>query len=123
MSVPGDVDFSNILNVCRVGGTVDRVLLREMFGYFIDDNRRRLSAAVEAVETQDRNALQQLAHTIRGSAAILGAGYLRDLAAAIEIDALAGDPQQLRQDVGAMGHEFCRVLTTLRKAHPEAWTE
>jgi len=123
MSAPGIVDISNILSVCRVGEVVDRTLLKEMFGYFIDENRRRMTAAAEAVESKDRNALHQLAHAIRGSAAILGASYLRDLAGAIERDALAGDLSQLRQAVGGMGHEFCRVMTTLRQAHPEAWTD
>jgi HPt (histidine-containing phosphotransfer) domain-containing protein len=123
MSVPGTVDFSNILSVCRVGDALDRDLLKEMCGYFIDENRRRMTAAAAAVDSQDRNALQQLAHTIRGSAAILGASYLRDLAGIIECDALAGDLQQLRSVVGAMGDEFGQVLATLREAHPEVWTD
>jgi len=123
MSRPGTVDISNILSVCRVGDALDLTLLKEMFGYFIGENRRRMIAATEAVDAQDRNTLQQLAHTIRGSAAILGAGYLRDLAGAIECDAVAGDLQQLRDAVSAMDHEFSRVRTTLREAHPDAWSD
>ncbi len=121
MPVPGSVDISNILSVCRVGEAIDRALLQEMFGHFIDENRRRIATAAEAVDAKDRDALQQLSHTIRGSAAILGASHLQDLAGAIERDAATADLQELRQAVFAMAQEFCRVLTTLRKAHPEAW--
>jgi HPt (histidine-containing phosphotransfer) domain-containing protein len=120
VTTPGTVDTTNILTVCRTGAEVDEALLREMLGYFVDENRRRLNEADAAVNASDRESLRQTAHAIRGSAAMLGAGHMHDLAASIEHNALADDLDLMRAAVATLRVEFIAVLAALRARHPEA---
>ena len=120
-SFPGAIDTRNILAVCRIGDSLDRALLREMLGYFIDENKRRLSQSTDAVQGGNRDTLRQLAHAIRGSAALIGAGRLHDIAWALEMDAARGDFLALRQAVEAMRAELDAVVDAIHRAHPEAW--
>lgn len=122
-SEPGSVDTSNIVHVCANGGALDQSLLREMLGYFVDENRRRIEKAAAALAADDREALRQLAHAIRGSAAMIGAGHLHDLATAIEQDAPAAAPDALRASVFSLSTEFTAVHASLRAQHPDAVSE
>lgn len=122
-SAPGSVDISNILAVCRDGDLLDQELLREMLGYFIDENVRRMQASREAVVSGNRESLRQVAHAVRGSAAMLGAGRLHDLAWSLELDAFSSDPAALGASVDALHLELEAVVTALRHAHPEVLQE
>ena len=90
-SAPGSIDTRNILSVCCEGEVLNRTLLREMLGYFIDENRRRLVTLSHAVDSGERDTLRQTAHALRGSAAMLGAGRLHDLAWGLELDGADSD--------------------------------
>ena len=117
---PGAVDTSNIVHVCHSDGHLDRDLLREMLVYFIDENRRRMEKALDAFAMDDREALRQLAHAVRGSAAMIGAGRLHDLATGLEYDAAAGAPDHLQATISLMCVEFTAVHASLRAQHPDA---
>jgi HPt (histidine-containing phosphotransfer) domain-containing protein len=120
-SEPGGVDTSNILIVCHSRGALDLTLLKELLGYFVDGNRTRLTQAANAVQANDREALREIAHAVRGSAALFGAGRLHRLATTIERDAVAGDLDNLRTAVTTLSTEFNAVLGSLRTRHPEVW--
>jgi HPt (histidine-containing phosphotransfer) domain-containing protein len=122
-SSPGGIDTRNIVTVCRTGDSLDRALLREMLGYFIDENERRMTTSQHAVVKGDREALRQLAHAMRGSAALVGAGRLHDLAWALEMDALSTELPLLARTVGKMRVELDAVVASLHRAHPEAWAD
>lgn len=122
-SAPGSIDTSNVLSVCRVDGQLDHLLLREMLGYFLDENNRRMRICAAAVVSGDRESLRNVAHAIRGSAAIFGAGRLHDLAWALEQDAGVDTALALQQSVDAMRAEYEIVVAALRHAHPEAWAD
>jgi HPt (histidine-containing phosphotransfer) domain-containing protein len=122
-SSPGSIDTRNLLSVCRSGDAVDHALLREMLGYFINENERRVTTSQQAVVAGDREALRQLAHAMRGSAAMLGAGRLHDLAWSLEMDALSSELQVLARAVNKLRTELDAVVEALRKTHPEAWTD
>ena len=122
-SSPGSIDTRNIVAVCQSGDTVDLALLREMLGYFIDENRRRIVRAQEAVVNGDREALRQLAHAMRGSAAMLGAGHLHDLTWSLEMDAESSELPVLARAVNKVRVELDVVVAAIKKAHPEAWIE
>lgn len=122
-SSPGSIDTRNIIAVCQSGDIVDLALLREMLGYFIDENERRMVSTQEAVVTGNREALRQLAHAMRGSAAMLGAGHLHDLAWSLEMDAETTELPMLGRAVSKLRVELDSVIAALRKAHPEAWVE
>ena len=122
-SAPGSIDTRNIVSVCQSGDMIDRALLREMLGYFIDENERRMTNSQEAVVNGDREGLRQLAHAMRGSAAMLGAGHLHDLLWSLEMDAEHSELQTLARAVAKVRQELDAVVKALRKAHPEAWLE
>lgn len=119
-SSSGAIDTRNIVSVCQSGNSLDQALLREMLGYFIDENERRVITSQHAVVQGDREALRQLAHALRGSAAMLGAGRLHDLAWSLEMDADATTLPALARAVSALRLEFDAVVSALRKAHPDA---
>ena len=122
-SYPGSIDTRDLVSVCRVGEGLDRALLREMLGYFIDENQRRMARSAEAVETGNRETLRQVAHAVRGSAAMLRAGRLHDLAWGLELDAVTSDIPQLRLSLDALRTELDAVVTSLYRVHPEAWND
>ena len=119
-SSPGSIDTRNIVSVCQSGETVDRDMLREMLGYFIDENERRMIASQEAVVNGDRVLLRQLAHAMRGSAAMIGAGRLHDLAWSLEMDADSTPLPMLARAVNSLRLELDAVVAALRKAHSDA---
>jgi HPt (histidine-containing phosphotransfer) domain-containing protein len=122
-SAPGSIDTRNILAVCHAAGELDYALLREMLGYFVDENERRIISAQHAVVSGDRESLRQLAHAMRGSAAMLGAGHLHDLAWSLEMDAGGTDLQALARAVNKIRLELDAVIAALHRAHPEAWSQ
>lgn len=122
-SAPGSIDTRQILDVCAVEGRVDRLLLRELLGYFVDENARRLDACAAALARGDRRALRDLAHAVRGSAALFGAGRLYDLAWALEQDAGIDGLTVLGSAIGNLRGEYDRVVDALRRAHPDAWID
>ena len=119
-TTPGSIDTTNIVHVCATDGRIDQDLLREMLGYFIDENRRRMDKVLDAMLVDDREALRQLAHAVRGSAAMIGAGHLHFLATSLEHEAAGGDRDRLREAIGSMRIEFMAVHAALRAQHPEA---
>lgn len=122
-SEPGAIDTSDILSVCRNGGSLNRALLKEILGYFVAENRHRIEQANRAARAADRETLCQVAHAVKGSAALVGAGRLHDLARAIEYDALPGELRALSAAVAALKDEFSAVLQSLRSCHPDALSD
>jgi len=119
-SHPGAVDTSNLVAVCQSGETFDTALLKELIGHFVEQNRRRMDEAVIVMERGDRAALREIAHAVKGSAALLGAGRLHDLAFALEHNAIASDLPALRAGIAGLNLEFSAVLAALQAQHPEA---
>ncbi len=116
---PGAIDTSSLLSVCLAGDEIDAALLKELLSYFVDENRVRLCEMTRAVHCGDRRMLQDLAHTIKGSASLVGAGRLYDLAAVVERDAMALPLDVLQEEATSVGNEFGAVLAALRVRHPE----
>lgn len=119
-SHPGAIDLRNLEAVCRSGETFNTALLRELVGHFVDQNRRRLDQASTALDAGNRGALRDLAHAVKGSAALLGAGRLHDLAFALEHHAEPAETQELKNAVDGLNGEFTAVLHALRARHPES---
>jgi HPt (histidine-containing phosphotransfer) domain-containing protein len=120
-SAPGSIDTSNVVSVCRIGGVLDQALLGEMLGYFVTENERRIAGLSPALSGRNREALRDLAHAVRGSAAMVGAGRLHQLAGLMEREAGTADFGELGESFDAIKLEFEAVVTALRTAHPEAW--
>jgi HPt (histidine-containing phosphotransfer) domain-containing protein len=66
-------------------------LLARMIDLFLENAPIRVRAATTAVENDDANALEHAVHSLRSSAANLGASRLQAMAARIETHTRAGE--------------------------------
>jgi HPt (histidine-containing phosphotransfer) domain-containing protein len=119
-SHPGAIDLSNLEAVCQNGESFNTALLRELVGHFVEQNRRRLDQASDAIDAGNREALRDLAHAVKGSAALLGAGRLHDLAFSLEHRAEPGELPELKSAIARLNGEFNAVLHALRQRHPNS---
>src|SRR5262245_59584669 len=119
-SHPGAVDLRNLEAVCQSGESFNTALLHELVGHFVEQNRRRLDLASQAIDAGNRVAVADLAHAVKGSAALLGAGRLHDLAFSLEHRARPGELKELRSAVARLNGEFRAVLHALRARHPNS---
>ena len=117
----GAIDPSDLLTVCKAGSTINHDLLHEILGHFVRQNTDRMTQVVTALEAADRVQVAQIAHAIKGSAAMVGAGHLSQLANRIEVDAAGGSPAVLISGVTAMQNEFAAVIRSLRTLYPAAF--
>jgi HPt (histidine-containing phosphotransfer) domain-containing protein len=118
---PGQVDTATYLSVCRSGDTLDVALMKELLGYFVTGNERRMLDATQAAGADDRAALREIAHAVRGSAALVGAARLRDLAETLELESATAERADMAAGVAALAAEFAAVRASLRARHPEAY--
>jgi HPt (histidine-containing phosphotransfer) domain-containing protein len=88
----------------------DQQLLRELVGIFVDDGPKRLDALRAAMSSADAQQLEQIAHSLKGSAAILGAVRLQESALALEESAHDGFAQHGAHLVPELVHEVERVI-------------
>src|SRR5437899_9131691 len=70
----------------------DRRLLLELVGIFMDDGPKRLDSLRAAMSASDILQVEHVAHSLKGSAAILGAADLQSAALALEDAAHDGHP-------------------------------
>lgn len=87
----------------------DQQLLRELVGIFVDDGPKRLEALRAAMAAADAQQLEQIAHSLKGSAAILGAVRLQESARALEEAARNGFADNNAHLVPELVHEVERV--------------
>jgi HPt (histidine-containing phosphotransfer) domain-containing protein len=87
----------------------DQQLLRELVGIFVDDGPKRLEALRAAMTAADAQQLEQIAHSLKGSAAILGAVRLQESALALEEAAHNGFADNNVHLVPELVHEVERV--------------
>ncbi len=89
---PGQIRLDDLLRVCRTGEQIDHALLNEMLTLFIQENSRRVYAALAAADSGDERELRAAVHALKGSAALIGADHLRDLARDLESHLVSGTP-------------------------------
>lgn len=123
LTQPGAIDPTDLLAACRSGSTINLALLHEILGHFVRQNRGRLAEARRALEANDRPHVIETAHAIKGSAALVGAKHLSQLASELEHDAPAAAPAALQTRLDAVEREFEAVLHTLSIEHPGALVE
>jgi HPt (histidine-containing phosphotransfer) domain-containing protein len=103
---PAPVDLAVAMR--WLGG--DRRLLLELVGIFMDDSPKRLDSLRVAMSASDIPQVEQLAHNLKGAAAILGAGDLQSAALALEDAAHEGRPENGSQMVARIAGELDRAM-------------
>jgi HPt (histidine-containing phosphotransfer) domain-containing protein len=98
----------------------DQQLLRELVGIFVDDSPKRLQAMRAAMTTADVRQLEHVAHSLKGSASILGANRLQRAALALEDAAHDGQTDNSPDLVARIANELEQVMAFF--ADP-AWPE
>ena len=98
----------------------DRHLLSELVGIFVEDGPKRLHAIRVALTASDVRQVEQVAHSLKGSASILGATQLQGAALALEDAAHDGHTENGPAMVAQIARELDKVIAFF--ADP-AWTD
>jgi HPt (histidine-containing phosphotransfer) domain-containing protein len=114
------IDTRDLLDACGTGDPSNLDVLREILGHVIRQNAKRMELARAALATDQRGELAQVAHAVKGSAALVGAHHLVDIARRLEQDAGTASPEALAAAVAAMQAEFTAVIHALHGRHPDA---
>jgi two-component system, sensor histidine kinase and response regulator len=97
--------------------------MKEMLALFIQENRRRISMALGAAETGDSVELRGAVHALKGSAALIGAEHLHDLAANLEFRVVSGTVKDAHVETRQLEDEYAAVVSTLRSVYPDLATD
>ena len=119
MTASGQVRLDDLLRVCSSEDTVNEGLLHEMVLLFIQENGRRIRTLVDAAADGDQEALRHHVHAVKGSAAIVGADLLRQLASDIEAAVISGTLRDASASIRALDAEYEAVVATLRALYPD----
>jgi HPt (histidine-containing phosphotransfer) domain-containing protein len=90
-------------------------LLKRLSSVFLEDTQPRLEGLWDAVLKKDAEELARLAHTMKGSAANMGAGKMADICAELEDHAKTGDLQYTQTRLSDLEQEFARVRDAFSK--------
>lgn len=118
-ATPGQVRLDDLIQVCRNGTETNDALLMEMLGLFIGENSRRVDAIQDAARLNRHHDLRAALHALKGSAALVGADRLRQLAAAMEDDVVRATVGDAVAASAELAREFAAVVTTLRTLYPQ----
>lgn len=116
---PGQVRLDDLLRVCSSEERINHELLKEMLLLFIEENARRVRTAVAAADDGDTKRLRGEVHALKGSAALIGAEYLRDLATDVELRVLSGTLRHPSASARQLRDEYDAVVSTLRALYPD----
>jgi len=95
----------------RVEG--DRDLLDELLALFAEECQSSIKGIREAFDSRDARVLERLAHTVKGSAANLGANDLSKAASAVEKKARAEEMDNVAEEVAALERQVERLMPEL----------
>jgi HPt (histidine-containing phosphotransfer) domain-containing protein len=90
-------------------------ILKEVVGIFLEDAPAHLRAVETAVATGDRDALRSRAHSIKGSAANVGAVRLSKIAASLEQSLKDGEHVDVIAALAFLEEEFDAVRVEMRR--------
>lgn len=107
---PASVDLARALH--WVGG--DRRLLRELVGVFVEEAPGRLAELKRGAAARDATTVERVAHSLKGSAGLLGAASLLAACAELEERAVAKRVDGVADLVARVEGELERVLAFFR---------
>jgi HPt (histidine-containing phosphotransfer) domain-containing protein len=118
-STSGTVRLDDLVRVCRKGEQINHSLVKEMLGLFIQENRRRIHTAIGAAASGNSLELRGAVHALKGSAALIGAEHLRDLAGDLEFRVVSGTLHDAHTEARRLQDEYTAVVSTLRSIYPD----
>ncbi len=89
--------------------------LREIAGIFLEDTPQRIAELTQSLTADDVPKFTRAAHSIKGSAANLGAAALRAVAEKLEHQSRTEGLAGVAANVTAIKAEFARAEVALRK--------
>lgn len=107
---PASVDLARALH--WVGG--DRQLLRELVAIFVEEAPGRLAELRRAAAARDATTVERVAHSLKGSAGLLGAASLQAASTELEERAVAKRVDGVADLVARVEGELERVLAFFR---------
>ena len=93
----------------------DEELLRELAGYFLEDNERHMIAIKKAIAGGDAAGVERAAHSLKGMAANLGATSATHAAAALELMGRDRDVANAAESEQVLKVELQRLVNALRE--------
>ena len=117
MSLPPTIDAAAIRNLRALGGD-DGDFLTEIIDIFLADMPQRISELEAGLVLANTEKFMRAAHSIKGSAANLGAMRLQDAAESLEKQARLTGPAALGPNVAALKAEFEQARLELEQLRP-----
>ena len=93
----------------------DVKLLLRLLTLFLEETPEQTEQARQALASGDVEVVLRVAHTVKGSCHLLGAGALADVAAELEKAARENELDNAREMIEAMASEFERVAEEVRQ--------
>ena len=103
------IDVGSVLQATGITWTT----LQSILAGFHRDNLSTPGLITQALHAGDRHQLRHLAHSLKGSAGNIGAGELREAAAALEEACNAAAPEEIDHLASALVEEVERLLAVL----------
>ncbi len=107
------VDFRVIEGLRELQNEGEPDLLTELVEMFLSDVSSRLASLREAVETEDAQAVEQIAHALKGSCGNMGASRMAELCAELQDVGASGDLSRAPGLLEGTEAEFDRVRPVL----------
>jgi len=101
------------LDRLRMVGGDGKSLLCKLIGVFVSDTPDRLAALATAIARSDTADIRMIAHTLKSSAALLGASILSSHFAMLESAAIEGASERWPEVMADVQRECARVLAAL----------
>jgi HPt (histidine-containing phosphotransfer) domain-containing protein len=107
------------MELLDIGGRTGPAFVARVIGHFLADAPEILERLAHALAREDRSGVERALHTLRSSAAYVGAMALSNLAAILENHARSGELEAVRRRVDETDLELAhadRQLAALRAA-------
>ena len=88
-----------------------------MWQVFLDNLPRMWAAIQTAVASREASAIQHAAHTLKGSAGLIGAQAVTEAARALEMMAKSGKMDGLELALETLDHELKRLTAVVAEFH------
>ena len=107
------LDLDVIADLRELGGEEDPGLLLELVGMFLEDGPNYVREITTGFEAQDLERVKRASHTLKSSAANMGAMSLASLARSIESTAKSSDMALLRELSSALREVYQETAEAL----------